>query len=93
MVEAAYSVAGDGLPIKQSEELRITAGKLLQGCPLVNLPTFIKLNEALDQLQLLQTVFQCLNMLQRVETGEKVISERTIGRALLIVAYGVSALP
>lgn len=50
MVEAAYSEDdGDGLPINQSEELRMESQRLLYSCPLVNLPTFIKLSNALDQ--------------------------------------------
>ena len=95
IVEHAYREEdGDGLPLKQSEELRQASQKLLFSCPLVNLPTFIKLGEALDQPQLLQTVLQCINMLHTDVGNEgKPVNERVVGRALLIIAYGIAALP
>ena len=49
IIEAAYNDEnGDGLPLKQSEELREASQKLLYSCPLVNLPTIIKLSATLD---------------------------------------------
>ena len=48
-MEAAYAEEdGDGLPLQQSEDLRKASQKLLFSCPLVNLPQFVRLSEALD---------------------------------------------
>ena len=72
IVEAAYQEEdGDGLPMNQREKFENAAKRYLYNCPMVNIPTFIKLNEAFDQPLLMQTILHCIGMIKSNFKEEK----------------------